>query len=160
MVILGGTAPVGLAWLTALMTLIAGFPHLQCRCPGGQAGRSFPGLGDLNCCGVSRIWTADGPSGACCDDQLEAARVAGHGCHAGQAQGCLKTWSAPGAVAVPGTKAADGDDLVRKLHVPPGPVPGLSTLAQGTAWVTRLPDPSDPSGPPADLITWLCRLLI
>jgi hypothetical protein len=26
----------GHVWLTAAMTLVAGFPHFECRCPAGQ----------------------------------------------------------------------------------------------------------------------------
>ena len=33
---IGRTALTGLVWLTAAMTLVAGLPHFDCRCPSGQ----------------------------------------------------------------------------------------------------------------------------
>lgn len=45
----------GAIWLTAIMTLIAGTPHLVCRCPNGHVKPSCLSLfsGKTSCCGNS-----------------------------------------------------------------------------------------------------------
>jgi hypothetical protein len=67
MVLLRRAAFAGLAWLTAVMTLVAGMPHFECRCPNGHVKPFCLGL-DSNksgcCCGCACCSAS--PKGRCC----------------------------------------------------------------------------------------------
>src|SRR4051794_16517190 len=64
---MGVTVKAAWVWLTAVMTLVAGLPHFDCRCPNGQVkrfclGRASPPSGC--CCGGACCSSASG--GRCC----------------------------------------------------------------------------------------------
>ncbi len=83
MVLVRRTALAGLVWLTAAMTLVAGFPHLDCRCPGGQLKRFCLGSskGSACCCGGACCSGGDGHRCCCCSPR-------GPGAKSGQQAAC------------------------------------------------------------------------
>src|SRR5947209_9321824 len=61
------TASVGLVWLTAAMTVVAGTPHFACRCPDGHVKPFCLGLASKTtgcCCGSACCSGSRG--GKCC----------------------------------------------------------------------------------------------
>jgi hypothetical protein len=70
--VFANTAGVGLTYLTAIMTLVAGFPHFECLCPSGQI-KLFcfgsPSPASSNACCHDRDHLATGPAkqhSSCC----------------------------------------------------------------------------------------------
>jgi hypothetical protein len=63
MVALGRTTRAGFVWLTALLTLVAGLPHVQCRCPSGRIKVFCPGDATGGCCATAASCS---PPEACC----------------------------------------------------------------------------------------------
>ena len=119
-----GTFRVASVWLTALMTLASGAPHLTCVCPNGHV-KPFclsvlPGFAGC-CCGASGRTPDDQNRGCCCC----SARHDGAGSDPGQERvcchsrrprhgaqdssvegsGCRKTLTPSGVVAVPVSSA-------------------------------------------------------
>jgi hypothetical protein len=53
MFLLGGTVTKFLATLAAIMTVTAGLPSFQCRCPDGRVKLFCQGIDSLGCCGTA-----------------------------------------------------------------------------------------------------------
>jgi hypothetical protein len=171
---LGRTALAGLVWLTAGMTLFAGMPHFDCRCPTGQVKLFCVGFTwekSHCCCGGGCC--SSGPDGPCCcrgkhpptggkrpcceqhtrpsdDPRPEGQPVAHSAC-------CVKTLAQPGLLATGPAKEMPGRDV------------GLSTSVSSQATPFYSPASASPGrlscslhllAPPADLVTLLQRLLI
>ncbi len=172
----GILARKGLVSLAAILTLIAGGPHFECRCPGGQVKSICFGAPSSSrcCCG-----------GACCRG------LPGRGC-------CCHRKSAPPRRA-PRVPCCGGDQATQHKTPPPGgeclvegkgcvktlaptvPLAAPSSQLSGDARLVpvaylaaahfpTLPDATGPSGaavvcahslaPPRDRLLLLCRLLI
>ncbi len=167
----------GAIWLTAVMTLVAGSPHFDCRCPNGNVKPFCLALlsGKTGCCCEGSCCSAssgdDGEALAahaslsatvakktcCCEAHQENTRDASQtDARLGKA-GCQKTLAkAAAAVAEPAVKAPV-QDLTVHLFVPaPEPVTGQDGFgACDCLFAYRYHWP-----PPTDLVTVLQRFLI
>ena len=66
MYLLGANLTKFLATLTALMTVTAGLPSLQCRCPDGRIKHIFQGIAASGCCcAKSDVSSASGAASCC-----------------------------------------------------------------------------------------------
>lgn len=76
------TALVGHVGITAVMTLIAGMPHISCRCPDGRLKPfCFSFLGDNSgCCGKNCCQRQDGNRCAVLDASVAADDAGAHTC--------------------------------------------------------------------------------
>jgi hypothetical protein len=167
----------GSVWLTAAMTLLAGFPHLDCRCPDGrvkpfcldltsQAGRCccggalYPSARGGKCCGCPRGASADAPGKAeCCGRLPQGLRPGGPGGPAPQvkATGCSKALAQAEVFARSPARTKVSEVSPTALLVPSQValvVASLSTLHDRISW------DGDRSLPPDDLLTLLRHLLI
>jgi hypothetical protein len=158
---LWSAASRGQVWLTAVMTLVAGIPQVECRCPRELLQPNAPGQASTACC----CGKACSPGAPCCcqtpaDTPVEQAQKHEVVQHQGpQAQNtqqelnqpqCVKalahpeTYSPSPATAIHGGDATPGANLstsVVPVVVVPGTAHGLSSWA-GQALA-----------PPPDLVT-------
>jgi hypothetical protein len=168
------TLLAGHVWVTAVMTLIAGSPHLDCRCPDGHL-KPF--------C----LTAGSSPSACCCDGGCCATNSGGGKCrggsasregacpscrrHRGQEQAtsprtalredtscCSRQLVQPESSVPTHTRPAITRDLTLISCPAPETAPALSLLPaaerQTPSWLLHLP------GPPGDLLTLLQRFLI
>jgi hypothetical protein len=174
MSVLGRSPLAGwLAWVAALLTPVAGVPHLVCQCPDGHVkefclstARSSSGC----CCG--RACCARSPGGPCCCRGKHGKTAAGQDrCGAGDARHqagsgdnllvepacCVRSPAGPAPLAIAPHQKAPADDRNFAALLPPG-VGSVYALTPGA--------PGRPAGlahslaPPPDLVTLLGRLLI
>ena len=168
----------GAVWLTAIMTLVAGTPHLVCVCPNGNAKPFYfallsgknSGCCDGSCCSASQVRdgkdfdtqpslsaTVIKKSCCCCKAHQEAARNESRtDVKLGKVR-CHKTL-VEGIIAVPATAVkAPSQDLTAHLFVPAlEPVTGYYGFgACGCLFADYYHWP-----PPTDLVTVLQRFLI
>jgi len=162
------TALAVCGWLTAAMTLVAGFPHLECLCPDGhrkafclgQVSRSSGCCCGGSCCSSSsgggcccaRAKTEAGPQskGRCCARHSSRKISATPGKHPQvQHPGCsrtvapAKTWTA----SSPRTAAAKEGIAKAIFPPPPAPVAAPAVTASGRGpWQIHL------LGPPTDRV--------
>lgn len=155
MAIFGKTVPIFLVWLTAISTLIAGLPRLECRCPNGHVkpfciSSILPLAGGCGgdgkcCCGKRGIY-----AGCCARHSLE------HGRPSLQRSSCVKT-PASGTIAIVEAKTAVVQDFVTATGCPAA-LPGNTCCSADVRG--RLLAKTHLLPPPADLITLLGHLLI
>ncbi len=171
------TALVAQVWVTAVMTLVAGLPHFDCRCPDGRVKPfclSFAFETSGCCC-----------SGTCCSPTEESANRSGYGttparqakkapccsrhrgpetselpsangCRAG-GSGCVRTLTQPQDVACAPSQATGRADVAALVAVPASVsfVHALPAAAHNQpSWETHS------LAPPVDLVTVLQHLLI
>jgi hypothetical protein len=173
----GENARVALVWLTAALTLFAGTPRLQCRCPEGPLQPSclglFPRANAASCCCAHEDGPASPP--ACCAPSSDprpptdaepscCARREGTRATEGVVAAadraspspCVRALSAPADVTPPRAEANEAEDPATAALSSPQPFPASSPRGQGTspAWAPHL------APPPTDLLTALHRLLI
>jgi hypothetical protein len=170
------TLLAGLAWLTAVATLVAGSPYLDCRCPDGRVKLfCLPTAAEPEgcCCGGACCPSTSGASCGQGNGSSSANRGAACPCcrrHATQeqerssdsvqaGQGCCTRQLVPPEVSVPThTRTAVSKDLTAA----PCPAPDAALASSPTTPADRQ-TPSwliHPPAPPPDLITTLQRLLI
>jgi hypothetical protein len=160
----GNTAGFGLTYLTAIVTLFAGFPHVECRCPNGQI--------KLFCFGEA---SAASGTGCCRDPGSVAAGPVKHGsccghCHGGppgdapfhhshvQAAGCTKVLAQAEVFALSSGKIVVRDVAVVSAHfVSASPALLLALPAAGQRQISYS---FHLLAPPTDLVVRLQRLLI
>jgi hypothetical protein len=139
-------------WLTAVLTVAAGFPQVVCACPGRPAKRGESSSAQTCACGGGCCSSA--PSAKCCDGDrgpTKPAPTPGSGQTA-----CKKTLIAQHAQISPAANSTgpNGDSSF-SIAVSPSMCylapPGIVTA---TAW--QLP----PHAPPTDLLLLLQHLLI
>jgi hypothetical protein len=166
-------AQIGFVWLTALLTLVAGSPHVRCVCPSGQVkpfclGFLFHGGTTGGCCAAD---TPASPAG-CCD--LPHPPPAGEDvpccCSHGPKEAACEASLAACVAAVPCTRTLE--KAVEFVPVPwaagvavalacnsflaPGGLTGAPSDAKGLpSWQGHSLAP-----PPTDLVTILQRLTI
>lgn len=170
----------GAIWLTAIMTLVAGTPHFDCRCPNGNVKPFCLALltGKTGCCCEGSCCAAlpgdDGEGLATCDSPFAtAAKETCCCCQARQANakgesgagdarlgksGCQKTL-AQAAVAVAESPVKDTVQALAAHPVAPvlAPVSGQDRFGP----CDHLTDyPSHRRPPPTDLVTVLQHFLI
>jgi hypothetical protein len=162
--VFGNTVGIGLTYLTAIMTLFAGFPHIECRCPNGQI-KLFcfdsASTASENCCCRDHDVAAPRPvkHGSCC----------GH-CHGGphgeapfdrshlQAAGCTKVLAQAEVFVL-----SPGKTALRDVTGLPGHfvfAPQALFLALPAAVPCQISRPIQLLDPPTDLAVRLQRLLI
>lgn len=171
-------ARVALVWLTALLTLFAGAPHVQCRCPSGRLKPFCLGFLFHNPAGGTCCCAGEAPdSGGCCvaPDALPAPRAGTKCCACGPHTRGGQVGEA-GAIRIQANAPCCFKTLVTPADFAPapsepGPAPAASTVADlrslwapgvGLAgdrgllsWQAHLLAP-----PPTDLIITLQRLTI
>ncbi len=155
--ILRRTFVAATVWLTAVTTVVADLPHLECRCPDGRV-KPFclaavaPGC----CCAGSCCQTTAGTAPvrkACCS---QSHRSSDRGPSA-RSTGCTKS---PAPAPAPALEAATAVQAPVDMGVVFLPADLSSALLWGrpvkeaVAWLAH------PPAPPADLVTRLARLLI
>lgn len=169
----------GAVWLTALMTLAAGTPHFECRCPNGRikpfclalfSGKTGCCCGG-SCCSVipgdedKALAAAAFPSSAgakktcccCCKAPAENAGSESRTASRFEKVGCRKTLAeAAVAIPVPFVKAPV-QDATAHLFVP-APEPTMEPDGFGAC--DCLPADYYHWPPPTDLVTVLQRFLI
>jgi hypothetical protein len=169
MSLLRGIVQIGPVWLTAVMTLIAGLPHCQCRCPDGSL-KLFclrSPLQDTACCCGGACCSVLAPAGRgaavpakpakCCGHCQLAAKTPAPG---GQVKGtcCQKTVALGQPVILVTAKRMAGEDPTAGLLAPtPDSLLPLVAPPGGSCRLTwdnyRLP-------PPTDLVIALQHFLI
>jgi hypothetical protein len=170
----------GLTCLAALLTPLSGLPHVVCRCPDGQVKSFCLGITVKNsggcCCGGACCSRKGG--GKCCGGRTRGATSAGHGtratcCGSQQAPSeqksfpgaagvveapcCVKTLVGAESLAVAPDKGNLGTDTRHSGH--PAEVPAVACASAGVC-VFGAPSLAHSPGPPADLVTLFCRLVI
>lgn len=166
MVSLGRYLSVCIAWLTAVMTLVAGTPHVHCQCPNGNIKPfclSMFSSASGCCCDGSCC--AQASAAACCCHRQGVADKAVGGAHAQSGRdhdgfrfakpSCVKHLEQEKAVAR--TQSAAKDTLVFISYTSVSPVqPSLMPIVTQAASVcaVRL------LAPPHDIITRYLHLLI
>lgn len=172
MVIQSKKAWIGLIWLTATMTLVAGLPHNTCRCPGGQVKPFCLGSapGDRGCCCGGSCCSSIGEagrdssrgqskarpccSGGACTDVDESGAVHAHlmgvPC-------CVKSPGAQQVVVLNGSKKAVGEDLDLDEGLS-SRMPSFRCLVGLAPGYAHRSDDQTP--PPAELLSLLQRLLL
>ncbi len=162
----GRMAWIGLVWLTAVTTLIAGVPQLDCRCPTGQV-KSIC-LGSVSetsecccggtCCAQRIVPIGQAQEGACCGrHQSQPANGPSGAGYRAERTGCVKTLAQPESAALTQTKTAAGEELIpAPVLVPPAALvyPWPVSGQDRASWAVHAP------APPADLVTILQHLLI
>jgi hypothetical protein len=174
---LGRAALTGLVWLTAGMTLLAGVPHFDCRCPTGRVKPFCVGFTwekSSCCCGGGCC--SSNHNGACCCRGKKPPT-------GGNAKNwsCCKQHTAPNGGPRPeGRPVANSSCCVKTLAqqglLAPGPAKETrskdfgvraAVAAQPTTFYipaglspSRLPCSLHLLAPPADLVTLLQRFLI
>jgi hypothetical protein len=110
--VFGNKAWVGLKYLTAIVTLVAGFPHCECRCPNGQIKLfcfASTSVATGNPCCRPQAGTSPAPvkPKSCCGNHHggTAREVPGRGSRL-QAAGCLRVLASSDALALLPDKAA------------------------------------------------------
>jgi len=160
----------GLMWLTAAMTLVAGFPHFECRCPDGHFKPFCLGFcsATSGCCGESccrvhgsavarRQPVAEHKPCCCCHQENRDRARPAHGFSQVKQPGCVKkvapfkTWTPSHDKA---KVARDQTVQVLDLPCPSGMTDTAQTMGERTSWEIRL------LGPPTDLVTLLQHFLI
>jgi hypothetical protein len=155
---IGRTALVANVWTTAVLTLVAGLPHFECRCPDGTV-KPF-GLGLLSraagcCCGKADSAPAveeqasaapARPTCPLCRHHNEPAASRDSGCHLGH-PGCTKTFVQAVSMVSPSAKVVVGKDLTCHALCP-ATATALQTIAEPTAahpvfWPDALSPPGD-----------------
>lgn len=170
MVAFGKKARVAHVWLTALLTLVSGIPHVQCRCPSGRLKPfclSFPfrsGASASCCCAAG-----GSSSGSCClaPDSPPAGETVPTCCNHAHGRRA-REGSRAGASCCSRTLASPGEftpsPSVTRPTAEPGWVAALPSLGPAgvlpherglLSWQAHLLAP-----PPADLVTVLQRLTI
>lgn len=168
----GRIALTGIVWLTAITTLIAGFPHFDCRCAGGKVKLFCLGIvaQDSGCCCGGACCSADQGS-TCCqkqkrDSSTGVARKSSC-CQGSQhlpkgtscvgAAGCVKSLAQLHDQVPPDGPKVVTKDLVAGMMLPPQFV--LADSLTPTSH-SHLPPQRYLLSPPTDLITVLQRLVI
>jgi len=164
-------------WLTAVMTLVAGLPHFDCRCPNGQVKLFCLSLGSKSsgcCCGGTCCSTTQGDRSCCrgrstrsagreqdrpCCRQHQSGQTTGFPSthYAVRCTGCARALAQPTVFAPsPGKTAVNKDmPLAAILPLDATPVSFLSLETQGSKlWQTHS------IAPPTDLVTLLQHFLI
>lgn len=160
----GRKAWAALVWLTTLMTLVAGLPHFDCRCPSGQVKPFCPGQTSTACCCGGSCCSPtqppppqDAPDGLCprCGhhpdtrgDAVGTEGAVGSAC-------CLMTLAEAPVLAAGEARAAaerepDAEPLAPPSH---GGFPAAHDV-QASAWQPGT------SPPPIDLVILLRHLVI
>ena len=111
------TCRVGLVWLTGLMTLLSGAPHLTCVCPNGRAHSFYFGLALNGACSCGKAGGCCGANGCCAAGR---ARPDGAPCSLHRPN-CHRTVSASAVVAVPSPTKPDRLSTPLTLFVVPSP---------------------------------------
>jgi len=163
------TASVGLVWLTAAMTVVAGTPHFDCRCPDGHVKPFCLGLASKTtgcCCG--RACCSGSAGGKCCcyrthgtpagcGGRVRTPRPGGEIRPGAGGPGCANTLAGQELLALSPSEQTASDDLVPQPGLPTSAVLP-DTLVNGARG--QLSGATRPPAPPADLVTLLGRLLI
>ncbi len=168
MMIFGKTILAWKVWLTAIATLVAGFPYFECRCPGGQNKPFCPGTpSPTSCCCCHLEESAAIPSDKpCCRAKVNASVELAKEKPCCQNPGKLNPKSSTGTTCCSKTaqthvfwlgsaKKTCSKDLTAGVFLPPQTTLGYSL--PGTEH-GRFPFWQIP--PPTDLVTTLLRLLI
>jgi hypothetical protein len=168
MVCIGRAALVANVWVTAAMTLVAGVPHFDCRCPDGSV-KPF-GLGALSrlagcCCArtnskphPARPAARPAPScRACCCHQAPPAADEPESDTGWQRPGCTKllvrpTSYTPGAAQVLDREPPAAEPMCLAGAVD-RPTPTAAEIRRADQWPRALP-------PPGDRLSLLQRLTI
>ena len=153
-------------WCAAVLTVIAGTPHLSCACPGGQVKPfCFGSASDtMKCCcgggccsqreGAPPVSQAEKHVCCCCQAASHAGRT---GAAKVESAGCRKALSPSEFKALTPTRTVVGVDLSAGL-LPPAPPIGALTFAPVQE---RSPVGSDSyRPPPTDLVIALQHFLI
>src|SRR5262249_55000414 len=117
----GKAAGVGLTYLTAIMTLFAGLPRFECRCPDGHIklfclGSALPDTGKSCCRGHDAVGSGRVKQRSCCGHGIRGPRPeVPPGRHHLQAAGCRKV-----LVPAEGLAFSSGKPLPREITVVPG----------------------------------------
>jgi hypothetical protein len=172
MVPFGKTLQSGFVWLTALLTLVAGSPHVQCRCPNGRIkpfclGFLFQGGATGGCCAADApsSWSSccAGPHAArtekdipsccsCCSSAEE--RAESETCV--HAAGCTRTLTGPVEFVAASGDAGGALALLGVAFLSPAAFAPIPSEDQGLpSWQGHSLAP-----PPTDLVTVLQRLTI
>jgi hypothetical protein len=169
MVALGKTTRAGFVWLTALLTLVAGLPRVECHCPSGRIkpfclGFLFPG----GCCAAE---ASSSPSGCCApaDEGRSGEDVPSCCCHASSASAkdtthetgiaagrCTRTLTGPDGLVTATREAAPTVVLACLDFLFPGAPTTIPSENQGRP--SRQGHSLAP--PPTDLVTVLQRLTV
>jgi hypothetical protein len=162
--VFGNTAGIGLTYLTAIMTLFAGFPHFECRCPTGQIklfcfGSASPASENSCCEGHGDLAAGPVKQKACCRHCPRGPRGgAPLGQSHLQAPGCQKVLAQAEGFAL-----SSGKTVVREIAVGPADfvsAPQALLLALPTAAQRQISCLFHLLAPPMDLAIRLQRLLI
>jgi hypothetical protein len=167
-------AYMGMIWLTAVMTLIAGFPHFECHCANGHVKPyCLSILNKTGCCcdgsccsalpreGNENVTTQDSPSDqasekSCCCQESQRSFAGSPKEPSLERMGCQKI-SVKAADAVPSVpKIVAQDSLGPSLQTPPPCVllcPQDGVRGDQSAYFQWLP-------PPTDLVIVLQHFLI
>jgi hypothetical protein len=164
MSVFGKAGGIGLTYLTAIMTLFAGLPHFECRCPNGHTklfclGSASPDKAS-SCC-RDHDATSGGPAKQrpCCGHGNGGPRAqAPLGRAHLQAAGCLKVLVHAEDIAI-----SSGKTMPREITVVPGDLafslpPTLLALRMEAQ--RQIAGPFHLLSPPIDLAVRLQRLLI
>ena len=165
-------------WATAVMTLLAGLPHFECRCPDGHVKPFWLGLASgvsSCCCGCSCCSSSTKPRCCCRPSGVLSSGHSEKGCcrcrhqvgqpakplpddgWVAQHPGCVKTLVAWKWSALTAHKKFRLDDPSGVNNPPSASTlvhPGQSARHEWISWLVHSP------APPADLVTLLQRLLI
>ncbi len=173
------TVVAGQAWLTAVMTLVAGMPQFSCICPDGTVKAfcvSFSTDPMACCCGGGKCCSPSKAGGACCCKATSTPHVAGPtgktccGEHRDKKpdeqqgvrlqadqKGCTRTLAQPAVTVVSYYKTAVDKDTSFDALLPQSLAPSpcwLVTAHGPTFWQINL------VAPPTDLVDLLQHYLI
>lgn len=175
---IGRTALTGLVWLTAAMTLVAGLPHFDCRCPSGQVKPFCLATASKKtgcCCGGACCAGASG-GGYCCNSPGSSPERHGHkppccaqekappggnqpfdGPHLDHCGGCVKTLAASPVLTADTHRKPLADDRSAGTAMS---VCAVVTCCPACGVQEHLSRLDRPPAPPPDLVTLLQRLVI
>jgi hypothetical protein len=172
----GILARKGLTCLAAILTLIAGAPHFECHCPGGQVKPiCFGTAAPSHCCGGGACCRGMSGRGCCCRHQAAHPRCASQAPCRGrdepsrhplgsprdeclaQGRGCVKTLAPRLPLVVPSSPVAGAERLDPVAFVAavllPTPARAAGPSEGTSAWAPC-------HAPPRDQLLRLRRLLI
>lgn len=159
-----------LVWLTAIMTLIAGLPHVDCHCPNGRVKPFCLGFvsGCSSCCCRGSCCSSVPGGSCCCRTRTTQSSASGKtspccggehrsGTYAIRSACCVKSLAEAEALALSGELETGDAEGIPSTTLPSQAL--LPHLLAGARWL-RASGPAHSLAPPQDLVTVLQRLLI
>lgn len=167
---------IGQVWLTAVLTLVAGVPRLECRCPNGNIKPFCLGStrNSSGCCCGGACYSSTPGRECCCQAPMQVAaeetQIGSCCCHQNQETsrlpsdhpkvgncGCTRSLAQLKVVTLSPGKQVVGKDLTVRVILPPQTNGAFCLAVRVTG---RRHGQMHPLAPPTDLVTQHQRLVI